>query len=74
MLTPKPRFSVTDLTPPPRKPSRRERVINRKLKNLARVQSLIAAAIKALKAGRHNRGVSLATDATSHLDAVFCDD
>lgn len=74
MFAPKPRFSTADLSPQPRRPSRRERVINRKLENLAQVQSLIAAAIEALKAGRHNRGVSLASDASPHLDAVFCDD
>lgn len=73
MPTPKPRFSTADLSQP-RRPSRRERVIKRKLENLTQVQSLIAAAIKALRAGRHIRGVSRAADAVAPLNAVFLDD
>ncbi len=69
----KPRFSLADFIPP-RKPSRRQRVIARKIDALMQAQKLIASAIAALQDDRHSRGVSLAGDADGLIQTVFTDE
>ena len=66
------RFSADDFFP--REPTRKQRMLARKIETLKQAQALLESAISALRAERHNRGVALACDADTLIQEVFTDE